>query len=225
VAAAVHATGLAEALQAARERLVTAREEERRRVRRDLHDGLGPALTGLAFSADAATNLVREDPDAAVRLLDDVRREIRVALGDVRRLVDDLRPDAVDELGLVGALRRRAEQLSRRVDGQPLRVRLDLPDPPPELPAAVEVATYRIVSEALTNVARHAAATSAVVRIRCGERLELAVLDDGPSDGGWRGGVGLQAMSERAAELGGRLVVGPTPDGGRVRASIPLSPR
>ncbi len=225
VAATLYATGLAEALQTARERLVTAREAERRRVRRDLHDGLGPALTGLAFSADAAANLVRDDPEAAARILDEVRREIRVALADVRRLVDDLRPDAVDELGLVGALRRRADQLSRRSDGETLEVRLDLPDPPPELPAAVEVATYRIVSEALTNVARHAGATSAVVRIRCGDRLELAVLDDGPAGPGWQPGVGLRAMQDRTAELGGRLAVGPTPDGGRVTASIPMSPR
>ena len=222
IAVAVHATGLAAELQLARERLVTAREAERRRVRRDLHDGLGPALTGLAFTADAATNLVRQDPDAAIVLLGDLRRETREALADVRRLVDDLRPDAVDELGLTGALRRRVEQLNRHPDGTPLSVRLEMPSPPPELPAAVEVATYRIATEALTNVVRHSSASSVVVRVRCGDQVELAVLDNGISARPWSPGVGLQAMRERAAELGGVLEAGPTSEGGRVHAAIPL---
>lgn len=223
IAAAVHATALAAELQGARERLVAGREAERRRVRRDLHDGLGPTLTGLAFAADAATNQVRTNPDAALALLADLRREIRGALADVRRLVDDLRPDAVDEFGLVGALQRRVEQLSRRTDGHALQIRLDLPASVPELPAAVEVATYRIATEALNNVARHSTATSALVQIRCGERLELAVLDNGRAASPWSPGVGLQAMQERAAELGGVLDAGPTAEGGRVLAAIPVA--
>ena len=175
----MHATVVSTELQASRERLIEAREEERRRLRRELHDGLGPALTGIAFTADAAANLVA-DPDRAAELLDTLRRDTRAALADVRRVVEDLRPPALDELGLVGALQQRAEQLSWRADGAAVQVRLDVPPDVPALPAAVEVAAYRIATEALTNVARHSRASSAVVRLRYGDRLEVSVSDDGP---------------------------------------------
>jgi signal transduction histidine kinase len=223
VAVAVHSTVVSDELQASRERIIAAREEERRRLRRELHDGLGPTLTGIAFAADAAANTIDDDPEASQRLLTSLRRDTRVALADVRRLVDNLRPPALDELGLVGALRQRADQLSWRADGESVHVRLDVPDKVPVLPAAIEVATYRIATEALTNVVRHSRAAGAVVRLRCDERLDLSITDDGPPNGAWAPGVGLDAMRERAAELGGSFRAGPTPTGGQVLASFPLS--
>jgi two-component system, NarL family, sensor kinase len=223
VAVAVHSTVVSDELQASRERIIAAREEERRRLRRELHDGLGPTLTGIAFAADAAANTIDTDPEESQRLLTSLRRDTRVALADVRRLVDNLRPPALDELGLVGALRQRADQLSWRADGESVRVRLDVPDEVPVLPAAIEVATYRIATEALTNVVRHSRASGAVVRLRCDERLDLSITDDGPPNGAWAPGVGLDAMRERAAELGGSFRAGPTPTGGQVLASFPLS--
>jgi len=223
VAVAVHSTVVSDELQASRERIIAAREEERRRLRRELHDGLGPALTGIAFAADAAANTIDTDPEESQRLLTSLRRDTRVALADVRRLVDDLRPPSLDELGLVGALRQRADQLSWRADGESVHVQLDVPDEVPALPAAIEVATYRIATEALTNVVRHSRASGAVVRLRCQERLDLSIIDDGPPNGAWAPGVGLDAMRERAAELGGSFRAGPTPTGGQVLASFPLS--
>jgi two-component system, NarL family, sensor kinase len=223
VALAVHSTVISKELQSSRERIVAAREEERRKLRRELHDGLGPALTGIAFAADAAANTITTDPDQSQQLLTTLRRDTRAALGDVRRLVDNLRPPALDELGLIGALRQRADQLAWRADGESVQVRLDVPDQVPTLPAAIEVATYRIATEALTNVVRHSKATGALVRLRCGKRLELSITDDGPPNGAWATGVGLTAMRERAAELGGSFQAGPTPAGGQVVASFPLT--
>ena len=223
VAVAVNSTVVSDELQASRERIIAAREEERRRLRRELHDGLGPTLTGIAFAADAAANTIDDDPEESQRLLTSLRRDTRVALADVRRLVDNLRPPALDELGLVEALRQRADQLSWRADGESVQVRLDVPDEVPVLPAAIEVATYRIATEALTNVVRHSRAAGAVVRLRCDERLDLSITDDGPPNGAWAPGVGLDAMRERAAELGGSFRAGPTPTGGQVLASFPLS--
>ena len=221
LAVALHAVVVSAELQRSRERIVEAREEERRRLRRELHDGLGPTLTGIAFAADAAANQVH-DPERAQQLLAALRRDARDALADVRRVVEDLRPPALDELGLVGALRQRADQLSWRADGTAVRVRVDAPEQVPMLPAAVEVAAYRIATEALTNVARHSRADGAVLRLRCDGPLEVSVTDDGPTLGAWQPGVGLQAMHDRAIELGGTFSAGPTPRGGVVQASLPV---
>jgi two-component system, NarL family, sensor kinase len=222
LAIAVRAMQLSEDLQASRERIVTSREEERRRIRQDLHDGLGPALTGIALSADAAANLVDTEPDTVRDLLRSLRRDTRAAIADVRRLVDDLRPPALDDLGLLEALKRRADQLAWRSDGTTLDVRLVMPDSLPALPAAVEVATYRIATEALTNVARHAGASEAVLSLHCAATLDLEVLDDGPVATPWVPEVGLSGMRERAAEVGGSFQAGPAATGGRVFVSIPL---
>ncbi|HZX02318.1 sensor histidine kinase, partial [Kribbella sp.] len=227
LAAAVHATRLSTELQASREKLVSAREEERRRLRRDLHDGLGPTLTGVAFTADAAANLITTsqtlsaDTSRAVELLARLRSDTRSAITDVRRLVDDLRPPALDELGLIAALRQRADQMSIRADGTPIRVTVTTDDLPP-LPAALEVAAYRIATEALTNVVRHASATSATVSLRCGSDLEITITDNGEPTGPWHPGVGLQAMHDRTAELGGTLTAAPTPTGAQIQAHFPL---
>ncbi|CAN5858368.1 hypothetical protein BH23ACT12_BH23ACT12_15160 [soil metagenome] len=226
LAVALHATRLSEELQSSREQIVAAREEERRRLRRDLHDGLGPTLTGMALAADATANLVQVDLAKARELLDGLRRDSRQAIVDVRRLVDNLRPPALDELGLVGALRQSAEQTVRRADGEVVEVAIEVPEPLPPLPAAIEVAAFRIATEAVNNVVRHSRASRAVVLLRHGKSLEIEVVDDGPqTNGAWKSGVGLQAMRERAAELGGTCEAGPTPTGARVYVSLPLAGR
>jgi signal transduction histidine kinase len=150
-----------------------------------------------------------------------LRADTRTAIADVRRLVDDLRPPALDELGLIGALRQRADQLTFRADGATIQVEVTAEELP-ALPAALEVAAYRIATEALTNVVRHSLATSAVLALRCDADLEVEVTDDGAPNGVWRPGVGLHAMRERAAELGGTFEAGPTPSGSLVRARFPL---
>jgi signal transduction histidine kinase len=223
VAAALHATLLTAELQASRLRILSTQEEERHRLRRELHDGLGPTLTGIAFGADAAANLIATDPEQANGLLTTLRRDTRAALADVRRLVDDLRPRALDELGLVGALQQRAEQLAWRADGESVAVKLDVPAEMPPLPPAVEVATYRVATEALTNVVRHSKASRALIQVSVGDRLEVSVTDDGPPNGRWSPGVGLTAMRERVTELGGAFEAGPSPTGGQVVAWFPLT--
>jgi signal transduction histidine kinase len=222
LAVAVGALRLSTDLQASRGRLVVAGEEERRRLRRDLHDGLGPALTGIAMTAEAAGNFLDSDPRRTRELLAGLRDHVGTAIADVRRLVDDLRPPALDEVGLVGAIQQRADQLRLRPDGSSLDVRLVAPQDLPPLPAAVEVAAYRIATEALVNIARHADATSAQVRVRCNGALEIEVTDDGGGTADWVPGVGLASMRERADEVSGRVVAGPSGHGGRVHASFPL---
>ncbi len=205
-------------LQLARERLVTAREEERRRLRRDLHDGLGPSLASLTFKLDAARSLMASDPARADALLSIVADHLQTTVAEIRRLVYNLRPPALDQLGLVAALAESAGQ----VGGVPVAV--DLPSDLPPLPAAVEVAAYRIAQEALTNVARHAHARHCWLQLRLdGDWLVLRVRDDGHGlQADLRSGVGLQAMQERAAELGGVCTVETGPDGTVVLARLPL---
>jgi signal transduction histidine kinase len=225
IGVALRAQALSQAVQASRREIVAAREEERRRLRRDLHDGLGPMLTGLGFRADAVVNLAA-DPDRVRSLGTDIRTGIDDAIADVRRLIYRLQPSALDGVGLVEAISRHAVLLDRRVDGGPLLVTVRTGEPPlPELPAAVEVAAYRIVMEALTNVARHSRATRAEVSIcsPAAGQLALTVSDDGPaSDGSWVPGIGLGSMLERVAELGGTLQAEPTAAGGRVHACLPF---
>ena len=146
-------------LQASRSRLVTAREEERKRLRRDLHDGLGPSLAAMVLKLNAAAT--RTDATERNALLAEIREEVKDAIAEIRRVVDDLRPPAIDEVGLVGALRQRAAALSTET----LHVRRDGPGPLPPLPAAVEVAAYRIASEAMTNVAKHSGASRCTIDI------------------------------------------------------------
>jgi signal transduction histidine kinase len=222
VAVAVHAVLLSQELQRSRERLVAAREEERRRLRRDLHDGLGPILTAVTLKADAARSALATAPDRTDALLVELRGDANQAIGDLRRVIYDLRPAALDELGLLGALDEQVDRFGR----QGLSISLQAPPALPMLPAAVEVATYRIVTEALTNVARHAHAHQVTITITVDGELYLVVHDDGTTPtangDGWRPGTGLQSMNERVAEVGGTLEVGPTATGGRVQASLPL---
>jgi signal transduction histidine kinase len=216
-------------LQHSRERLVEAREEERRRLRRDLHDGLGPQLSSQALTVDAVRALMRQDPDAAEELLLELKADAQDAVTDIRRLVYGLRPPALDDLGLLGALRESAAQYGAKG----LDVSVETPEDGslPSLSAAVEVAAYRIAQEALTNVARHAGASACTVYLVVEEASVLCVeiRDDGrgipdPQENAFlRAGVGLTSMRERASELGGSLAVEPLPEGGtRVRARLPL---
>jgi signal transduction histidine kinase len=210
-------------LQRSRERLVTAREEERRRLRRDLHDGLGPTLASLAQRLDTARILVARDPDAAVALLGDLKIQVKATITDIRRLVYALRPPALDELGLVSAIR---EHIAHYNQPNEIHVSMDAPERLPPLPAAVEVAAYHIALEALTNVARHANAQTCRIRLSLANGLCLEITDDGGGlPEGFRAGVGLTAMRERAVELGGecRIESGPA-HGTRVWAWLPLPP-
>jgi signal transduction histidine kinase len=210
---AVHAVRLTTDLQHSRERLVATREEERRRLRRDLHDGLGAQLAGLNVQAGALRRLIPRDTDAADALVVELRDELRSAIADIRRLVYDLRPPALDDLGLLEALRRLAERYGSEDDQ--LRVLVEAPEDIPDLPAAVEVAVYRITQEALTNVARHARAQTCVVRLVVNDDVTLEIVDDGVGIYAERSaGVGLSSMRERASELGGSCVVQPTREGG-----------
>lgn len=212
---AVHSVQLTYELQQARERLVAAREEERRRLRRDLHDGLGSQLAALNLQAGGLRSLIDNDPEAAQAEVVELRAQLRDAIASIRTLVHGLRPPAVDELGLRTALTERTRQYS--ADG--LNITAELPETLPELPAAVEVAIYRIVEEALTNVAKHAHARNCRVRLTLNGAVELSIEDDG--DGitpEATGGVGLGSMRERAEELGGTCVISPSETGGTVVA-------
>lgn len=221
---AAHSVRLTADLQRSREQLIAAREEERRRIRRDLHDGLGPALASLTLKADAARNLLASDPSAVNTLLKDLKTQSQAAIADIRRLVYELRPPALDELGLVAAIRAQVAQYDGQIGGLNISVAAS-PSGLPPLPAAVEVAAYRIVLEALTNVAHHAHADRCQVRIECDGSLKLEIIDNGVGlASGLRAGVGLASMRERAAELGGTCVVEPAAGrrGTRVFAQIPL---
>lgn len=233
IAVAVH-------LQQSRERIVKAREEERRRLRRELHDGLGPTLASLTMRAEAAQELMDGRPERARTLLEEIVTGTESAIGEVRRLIDGLRPPALDTLGLTGALQ-------AFVDGGPPggpRIRLARPDELPPLGAATEVAAYRIATEAVANVWRHARAADCLLALSVDAgALTVQVSDDGrgtapdrraddghdpsgrgrsPAEG--RGsGIGLGSMRERALEVGGTFAVESRAGlGTTVRAVLPL---
>jgi signal transduction histidine kinase len=222
VGAAVAASLLVESLLGAREHLVVARQDERRRIQRDLHDGLGPQLTAVTLKLDAARNhLATDGVETADELVGSAREALQDTVADVRRLVYSLGEPAVASLGLAAAVRDQVNQLTRS-SGVSLGIEID--DLPP-LPAATEEALYRIITEAVTNVVRHADATNCVVRVICnGEGLRAEVIDDGYgiADDAVPG-VGSRSMQTRAAELGGTLHVGNCPTGGTmVRLHLPL---
>jgi signal transduction histidine kinase len=214
IAPVVEARRLTAELRRSRDRLVLAQQEERRRLRRDLHDGLGATLAALAFKVDTARNVLAGEP-AAEPLLLEVRDRLRHTVDDVRRLIDGLRPPHLDELGLCGALTKLAGELSGRTE---IRIRVDGGS---DTSSLTEVAAYRIAQEALTNVVRHADAGTCevVLAFRDGE-LELSVADDGSGAPAAREGNGMVTMRERAEEIGGTLAVAARPGEGTVVTAV-----
>jgi signal transduction histidine kinase len=214
----VRAEQLNDDLRDSRSRIVSAREEERRRLRRDLHDGLGPSLAAIVLTLNAGQS--RTDPGERNALLTEARDQVKEAIAEVRRLVDDLRPPAIDEVGLLNAIRQRAASLSG-----PVTFEVTGPDGLPALPAAVEVAAFRIASEAMTNVVRHSGATRCRVGVHVDGSFALTVADNGRgADRPTGGGVGWASMRERAAEVGGSCTITNRPDSGlEIRAVLPLA--
>ena len=219
---AVHAVRLTADLQRSRERLVLAREEERRRLRRDLHDDLGPTLASLGLAASTVADLIPKNPTAATKLVKELESQMRATVGNIRRLVYDLRPPTLDELGLLAAVRERASRYSSAPDG--FHVTVDAPNELPALPAAVEVAAYRIVQEALENVSKHSQARQCTIRFANHNGLEIEITDDGMGlPPNITPGVGLRSMRERAEELGGNCAIESDMNGGtHVLACLPI---
>jgi signal transduction histidine kinase len=255
VSVTVASSQLSYALQHAREQLIVAREEERRRLRRDLHDGLGPVLAAQRLKLGSARYFLQQDPTVADRLLAEQERDLDAALQEVRRLIDNLRPPVLDDLGLAAAIQRVAAQYGvteagidvaseAHVENGALQITVEVPAALPPLPAAVEVACYRIVQEALTNVVRHAQARRCWVTLRVvesasgeadGRALLLTVADDGRGLGSAHGlstvggsGLGLHSMRARAEELGGTMSIEPNRSRGVaggtvVRVQLPIT--
>jgi signal transduction histidine kinase len=204
---------------------------ERFRVLREIHDGIGPILTGMAFGLRAARNLLGRDTESAARLLAQLEDELHGALTELRRLTDEIRPSALEQFGLVEAIRLHAMNLSSRVTGAEvgeLRIDVDADGDLSSLAVPVRVAVYRIICEALTNTARHSQARTCVVRLRLDGDLSVEIVDDGigipDGEGTSCFGVGLRSMRERAAELGGMWAIEPgIPGGTRVAATFPVN--
>jgi len=225
VASIVRAQRLTAKLEHARKRAEASRAAERERIRQDMHDGIGPALSGISLTLQAAHGLVRTDPGAAQAVLVRARQETDAAVAEVRRVLDELRPVAMDGEDLAAAVRHTARSMGF---GRPGGPELDLVCDSFRLPARVEDAAYRIVNEALHNVARHADAGRCEVSLSCADDiLVVRVLDDGrgvPADA--TPGVGLESMQHRARTAGGRLQIrspaGPGARGTLIEARLPV---
>lgn len=221
-AVAAAADRMGRELRGARESLVTTREEERRRLRRDLHDGLGAQLAALVLQTGIARKLAVADPAGTAAMLGDIQDELRAAITDIRHLVHGLHPPALDEFGLVLALRSRLAAFQGMGESD-FSCEFHAPPDLPPMPAAMEVAIFRIVEEAVTNVVRHAGARGVVVTVAAEDGVRVTIEDDGVGIGsGYIAGVGLHSMRERAEELGGRLRIRVGSAGGtRVTAWFP----
>ncbi|HEX6353570.1 histidine kinase [Actinophytocola sp.] len=226
--AAVYTARLTRDLRRSRDRLVQAREMERRRILHELHDGVGPTLAAVALGLDVSRRTVGEESPTG-ELLGRLRDELQAAIVEIRRLAHGLRPPVLDRIGLIPAIREYAGALASRTAGGDeqkggVTIVLEVPSSMPKLPAPVDVAAYRIICEALTNVTRHAAAKSCAVRLWIDDDLHVEVVDDGVGLPAVRnGGVGLSSMRERATELGGECLIEADSDGGtRVFATLPL---
>lgn len=209
-------------LRRAREHLVLAREEERRRLRRDLHDDLAPQLAGLALSGAAVRQFVATDPARAIDLAGQLADDLRRAAQQVREIAYDLRPPVLDDLGLTAAI---VDRVARRSEGGGPNVVVDAPENRLELPAAVELAALRIVQEAVANTRKHARASECCVVLQLdGRDLLVEISDDGRGfRADVRKGVGLRSIAERAAELGGTCDVRSSPGGTSVLVRLPVA--
>jgi signal transduction histidine kinase len=217
--AAAYNARLTADLQRARQRLVTAREEERRRIRRDLHDGLGPQLASQTLTLTAARRIYKEDQPAADKLLAEAIKHAQTATEDIRRVVHDLRPPALDDLGVIGAIKAQIENFQ----ASGIQISTDILDVLPPLPAAVESACYMILQEALNNVTRHSEASQCKVSLALGNSLRLEISDNGLGiSQDHQPGVGLRSMRQRAEELGGTFSLDSGPGRGtRLIVSLP----
>ena len=214
--------GLAPMMQRSLQRVISATDAERRRMRAELHDGVGAELTAVRLKVDAAFQLLDQRPQRAAEILDSASADIGSVLDEVRRLVDGLRPAVLDRMTLGAALRQRADELSAHSPG--LSITVFEADELVHLVPGADVAVYRLVTEAMNNVVRHAAATHCEVRVSVrGDEIVIDVSDDGSGPITERSdGVGLSSMAARAAEVGGYLVAGADPERGyRVQAVIP----
>jgi signal transduction histidine kinase len=212
---------LAEALEAERDRVVAVTRQKRDRLRRDLHDGLGPSLSGVGLGLQALQDAQAADDQAtAGQLLARIREEVATAVGEVRRILDDLRPAVLDRTRLPDAIRRHAAAVS----SGPIEVSVDAAPDLPTLPEAVETAAYRITQEALTNVVRHAGAHHAHITLDASAAvLTVTVTDDGHGiNSATAGGLGLTSMRQRAQALRGTLRVDSSDHGTTVVATLPL---
>lgn len=222
VAVAAHGVKATYELRSSREEVVVARESERQRLHRDLHDGIGPALAGITLGLETAGRVVLRDPDNAARLIHDLREEASTCIDDLRRVIADLRPPLLDELGLVGAMTQHAEHLNTQSGGQ-LTITVRSHGTATGLPPAVEVAAYRIAAEALTNLARHSGASRGEVELVCDTHLRLEVRDNGAGLPPHHVGTGLASMRQRAEELGGTCTATFVPGSGvTVATMLPL---
>jgi signal transduction histidine kinase len=228
IGAVIQAMELTRDLRRSREQILHTREEERRRIGNDLHDGLGPTMAGMSFELGAARNLLVRDPGQADLVLSALQRRMQSSVEDIRRLVYALRPPILDQIGLVAAIAEQAATIQQAA-AQALRIDVRAADALPEIPAAVETAAYHIAREAMLNVVKHAMAAQCVVTLHvrhepAAAQLVLEVLDDGAGvQSGGRMGVGLSSMRERAGELGGTCdIASATPAGTRVCAVLPI---
>lgn len=229
VGAAARAASLEESLRAAQAQLAGAQEEERRRLRHDLHDSLGPALAGVALQLELLPDVVAHDPSRAAELAERLATRVQEAVAEVRRLVEGLGPDS--SLGLVEALQAQVDVF----DAPTLRSSLHFdPDGLGHLPAAVEVVTVRVVREALANAARHARADVCTVHVnRVGKDLAVSVRDNGIGIAASQAhaetsgtGIGLLSMRAVAEQIGGTCTVLDAPGGGtEIRLVLPVPTR
>lgn len=226
--AAAHAVRLTAALRTSlenlrrsRERLVAAQEEERRRIQRDLHDGLGPVLASMRLRLEACLDAEQEARPVLFQELERLYELVGQATADIRRLVYDLRPPVLDQLGLVAALRQHCDRVGRETG---IAVCFEADDML-RIPAAAEVALLRVAQEALVNVSKHAQATQVDVQLGwSGGDLVLSIRDDGVGfeADGHEEGTGIGSMRERAEALGGRLCLDSWPGTGtKVTVYIP----
>ncbi len=210
------------ALTRARSRVASVRHEERRMLRRDLHDGLGPALAGIRLGLIGARGLRERDPRASEEMLDALERELLHQGEEVRRLSRSLLPLALDDGDLESAL----TALAGRFRSAELEVTVSAA-PQVDLAPATQVAIYQMASEALLNVTRHAQARHCeiVVRRRADGGATFTVTDDGVGFAAETSeGIGLRSMRERAEELGGSLRRGPGDSGNGSRLELRLPP-
>jgi signal transduction histidine kinase len=210
-----------------RTQIVTEREEERLRIRRDLHDELGPILASQGLKLAAVRQLVRARPEKAEALIDELVQQSQQTVADIRRLVHGLRPPALDQLGLVESIRDLVRNHPGDASVSVLKFEVSaLTEPLPKFPAAVEANAYRIVLEAVNNAVRHAQARCCAIRFEASpEALVIHIQDDGVGiPAAYRSGVGLESMRARAEEIGGQLRIEQVqPHGTHLTVWLPLA--